>query len=589
MRYPEAVQDIPQLRHIAGSLGVEYAYRPDRVDFPCRYGAGRDEKIEPVLSGRLPPVIQERQPQLGFALRQFRQSKFIWRNRLGQRCNLGNFRFAAGITCPIRQHDRELELQAGGLLRGAVYDRKIPPAGIAGEEVLWKEPVVRMQHRQQRLRPDRRDRIGLEPGRKSGITVVEPVERKNPFAEPGLRPGAESRRQRLFQRGAADEADPLRISPARRTARILHILIDIAGPESRFGLDSPAEADRFPADQGMCQTSPGIASVNFAFAVIVVISPVAPMHPRLVQRGVFVPVVHIGIELRIAEVVPLGSAGESAHRAVLPIVPPHEPDLPIHELLHFRAAEVGHFIAETPHHHRRMVAGGVQKFQQLREIVFFKLIIIENIGEAPGPFIVDHHAEFVGDFVTGRQQRHMRGAHDVVAFGFQLLQIVFDLARSILQVTRSTAVITGSDILAEKVNRLPVQQEFPVRNPEVAEAEPFRGAGERFSARVDPEGQKIKIRLIRRPAAGCVKRNLQTAGIPAGLQQQRQRRIFAGALLLVTANCGRNPSGQFCFHCFAGMVFELIKNGQAVGFQVGRQAKAADSDFRFKRQGDALP
>ena len=147
MRYPEAVQDIPQLRHIAGSLGVEYAYRPDRVDFPCRYGAGRDEKIEPVLSGRLPPVIQERQPQLGFALRQFRQSKFIWRNRLGQRCNLGNFRFAAGITCPIRQHDRELELQAGGLLRGAVYDRKIPPAGIAGEEVLWKEPVVRMQHR----------------------------------------------------------------------------------------------------------------------------------------------------------------------------------------------------------------------------------------------------------------------------------------------------------------------------------------------------------------------------------------------------------------------------------------------------------
>lgn len=105
MLYPEAVQDITQLRHIAESLGVEYAYRPDRFDFPCRYGAGRDEKIEPVLSGRFPPVIQERQPQLGFALRQFRQSKLIRHDGPGQRCNLGNFRFAAGITCPIRQND----------------------------------------------------------------------------------------------------------------------------------------------------------------------------------------------------------------------------------------------------------------------------------------------------------------------------------------------------------------------------------------------------------------------------------------------------------------------------------------------------
>lgn len=318
-----------------------------------------------------------------------------------------------------------------------------------------------MQHRQQRLRPDRRCRIGLEPGRKSGIAVVEPVERENSFAEPGLRPGTESRRQRLFQRSAADEADPLRISPARRTARILHILINVTGPESRFGLDSPTEADRLPTDQGTCQAPPGIAPVKLALSVIMVIGPVTPMHPRLVQRRVFVPVVNVGIELRIAEVMPLGSSGKGAHRAILPVVPPHEPDLPIHELLHFRPAEVSHLIAETPHHHRRMVAGRVQEFQQFREIVFFEFIIVENIREAPGPFIVDHHAEFVGDPVTHREQRHVRGAHDIIAFGFQLLQSFFNLPGSVFPVSGSSAVVARGDILAEKIDRLPVQQEFP--------------------------------------------------------------------------------------------------------------------------------
>lgn len=221
------------------------------------------------------------------------------------------------------------------------------------------------------------------------------------------------------------------------------------------------------------------------------------------------------------------------------------------------------------------------------QVVPLERLEVEIRGEAPCPFVVDHHADFVRDF----QCKGQIGIWEVRVIIIAQIAVIQQDSENIplfLCFVQAVAAELGTDILAEQVDFFAVQKEFSVPGGEFPVAEPDRIAGEAPFGVLHLTDQKVQIGIRRRPPDRIGERKFDRAGVDARLQRDGMPPCsgeFAGIL----PDCGRSGKVQCGFHGFSGVVEDLVIDLDGTFRQPWRNEQSGDSDFRFQRQRDVLP
>lgn len=194
-----------------------------------------------------------------------------------------------------------------------------------------------------------------------------------------------------------------------------------------------------------------------------------------------------------------------------------------------------------------MIVIGRDESGQFLQVVLLEYGFVDAGDEAHAPFVVNHHAELIGQVEDLLRNRHVRGADHIVAQS-PVTGNAFGRADGVSVRRRITAEMDRMGAFKEKEGLLPVQIEFRAAYFKVAETEPGRVGGENPVAVPEKQGGEIEIRLLNRPQLrpGLVESELQ----PVQPGPEQDGIVFAAAgsapfLARTTLTPGVTSSGSF--------------------------------------------